>query len=44
MTSGFSMEVTGDLKKEMSVRTGERGWVGWIYGDEGGGTGDNEYE
>lgn len=43
MTSGFSMEVTGDLKKEMSVRTGrELGWGGFM--GMRGGTGDNEYE
>ena len=44
MTFGFSMEVTGDLKKEMSVCTGERAGLEWIYGDERSGTGDNEYE
>ena len=44
MTIGFSMKVTGDLKKEMSVSTRERAGLEWIYGDEMRGTGDNEYE
>ena len=42
MTIGFSMKVTGDLKKEMSVSTGERAGLEWIYGDERRGPGDNE--
>ena len=44
MTFGFSMEVTGDLKKEMSVSTGERAGLEWICGDERRDTADNEDE